>query len=161
MPLIVPIKADHLPAVHALNQRFVVEMSALTPERLAELVSIAAYARCAPPADGFLIAFDETSPYDGGHFQMFKSRYDRFVYVDRIAVAAHAQGQGIAAALYADLFAWARTQGQTRITCEVNIQPPNAASEAFHTRLGFREIGQATIEDGAKTVNYLVRELNA
>jgi uncharacterized protein len=40
------------------------------------------------------------------------------------------------------------------VVCEVNIDPPNPASEAFHLALGFKEVGQATIHGGTKTVRY-------
>jgi hypothetical protein len=44
--------------------------------------------------------------------------------------------------------------------CEVNSNPPNPASDALHASLGFREVGQATIHQGSKTVRYLARTIN-
>jgi predicted GNAT superfamily acetyltransferase len=41
----------------------------------------------------------------------------------------------------------------------VNYEPPNPASEAFHTRLGFVEVGRATLPDRGKSVRYLKRDL--
>ena len=160
-----PFSPDDLAAVHALNQHYAEELSSLTPLRLAELVSHAVYARCIRmPADeplaGFLIAFNEASTYDGENFRWFKARFDRFVYIDRIAVAPHAHGQGVARKLYADFFDWADLYGHTRLTCEVNIMPPNPASLKLHAALGFQEIGQATLKEGSKTVNYLLRDVS-
>jgi hypothetical protein len=57
--------------------------------------------------------------------------------------------------LYAQVFARAAKLGHTRIVCEVNVFPPNPVSDAFHTSLGFREVGQAVINNGSKTVRYL------
>ena len=49
--------------------------------------------------------------------------------------------------------------GHDQIVCEVNSEPPDPASDAFHTALGFREIGRATIHDGRKAVRYFRRAL--
>jgi predicted GNAT superfamily acetyltransferase len=46
-------------------------------------------------------------------------------------------------------------KGLVRIGCEVNIQPPNPASLAFHTRIGFRDIGRQAFVPGRKEVVYL------
>ena len=154
-----PLLADNHCAAHALNQRFAVEMSSLTLERFSHLAAIAPYARRIGTVDGFIIAVDQTTPYDGENFRWFQARYDRFVYVDRIVVAAHAQGRGLARSLYVDLIAWARSEGQARIACEVNVQPPNPPSQAFHAALGFREVGRGTLNDGVKLVAYLMLEL--
>jgi predicted GNAT superfamily acetyltransferase len=61
--------------------------------------------------------------------------------------------------LYADLFRRASENGHSTIACEVNAQPPNPTSDAFHAALGFVQVGTATFDDGAKTVRYLVRQL--
>jgi predicted GNAT superfamily acetyltransferase len=45
------------------------------------------------------------------------------------------------------------------VVCEVNSEPPNPASDAFHAAMGFTEVGRATIHQGRKTVRYLTREL--
>ena len=43
--------------------------------------------------------------------------------------------------------------------CEVNCDPPNPVSDAFHAALGFREIGRARIVERSKTVRYLILPL--
>ena len=50
-------------------------------------------------------------------------------------------------------------RGHERVVCEVNREPPNPASDAFHATLGFSEVGAAAIHGGSKTVRYLAREL--
>jgi len=45
------------------------------------------------------------------------------------------------------------------VVCEVNSRPPNPESDAFHAALGFVEVGNARIHDGAKDVRYLLRTL--
>jgi predicted GNAT superfamily acetyltransferase len=45
------------------------------------------------------------------------------------------------------------------VTCEVNADPPNPASDAFHAALGFAIAGQALIHGGSKSVRYFTRSL--
>ena len=59
----------------------------------------------------------------------------------------------IGSRLYEDLFDYARSQGIKAITCEYNIQPPNPASQRFHDKFGFKELGQqwvATVPSGSR-----------
>ena len=109
--------------------------------------------------DAFLIALDQTVAYASPNFQWFKNRYARFVYVDRVVVAASARGRGLARSLYEELFALAAEAGHPLIACEVNVQPPNPAPQAFHASLTFAEVGGGGSPDGAKVVSYL-RPLN-
>jgi uncharacterized protein len=110
-------------------------------------------------ATALLIALDQDAPYDNPNFTWFKQRYDSFVYIDRVIVADAARGQGLARRLYENLFVKARQAGQTRAVCEVNVQPPNPASEAFHSAMGFVAVGHADIYDGAKRVRYFEKIL--
>jgi uncharacterized protein len=145
--------------VLALNNQHAMELSWLDADRLARLVSQAFLARRIGGVDAFLLAFDQDADYDSPNFLWFGARYRRFVYVDRIVVAPSARGRGHARRLYEDLFDEAVRRGHQRIVCEVNQDPPNAASDAFHAALGFAEIGIATIHDGRKTVRHLERPL--
>jgi predicted GNAT superfamily acetyltransferase len=145
--------------VLALNNDHALELSWLDSDRLAELVGRAFVARRIGIVDAFLLAFDQDADYDSPNFLWFRSRYRRFVYVDRVVVAGAARGRGHARRLYDDLFAQALAAGHDRIVCEVNREPPNPASDAFHAALGFTEVGSARLADGIKTVRYLARPL--
>lgn len=109
------------------------------------------------PGKAFLLAFEQTDNYDGVHFKWFRSRYDKFLYIDRVVVAEEHRGRGYGRMLYTNLFACAEQLGHTNIVCEVNVTPPNPGSDKFHAAQGFVEVGRATIDDGAKTVRYLLR----
>jgi len=39
-----------------------------------------------------------------------------------------------------------------RMVCEVNSEPPNVESLAFHAARGYREVGHLTQADGHQTV---------
>jgi len=146
-------------ALLALNNAHALKLSWLEAERFRHLLAQAFLARRIGEAEALLLAFDQDADYDSPNFLWFRARYRRFVYVDRIVVAAEARGRGHARRLYRDLFAQAGSAGHQRIVCEVNSDPPNPASDAFHAELGFVVVGTAAIHGGAKTVSYLERIL--
>jgi hypothetical protein len=157
--MIEPIEAAILPRVLALNNEHARELSFLDEARLATLIERAFYASRIGDLEAFLLAFDQDAEYDSPNFLWFKARFPRFVYVDRIAVAKEARGRGHARSLYRDLFDAAMAGGHDRVVCEVNSDPPNPASDAFHAALGFNEVGTASLYGGVKSVRYFVRDL--
>jgi len=144
-------------ALMALNNAHAQELSWLEPERLEHLVGQAFLARRIGNLDACLLAFDQDADYDSPNFLWFRTRYPRFVYVDRIAVAGSARGLGCARRLYQNLFELAGGAGHDRVVCEVNSRPPNPASDAFHAALGFVEVGTASVYRDSRTVRYLSR----
>ena len=142
-------------AVLSLNNLHAKETSALDDRSLAKLLEMSFYARGMDRgATAFLIALDQDASYRNPNFDWFKDSRESFIYIDRIIVAASARGQGIARILYDDLFSVAKQAGHQRVVCEVNIEPPNPASDRFHRTMGFEEVGQASIHGGTKTVRY-------
>lgn len=143
-----------------LNNAHAEETSALDKASLTALLDMAFYARGTDRgATALLIALDQNAGYNNPNFLWFKAYRESFVYIDRIIIASAARGQGIARSLYEDLFAAATQAGHDRVVCEVNIDPPNRVSEAFHAAMGFDAVGQATIHSRTKTVRYLERSL--
>lgn len=145
-------------ALLALNNAHAVETSRLDAERLTQLLTQAFYAANIDRDAALLIAVDQSAAYDSPNFLWFQARLPRFIYVDRIIVSQRARGQGLARLLYSDLFAAARRAGHSHVVCEVNVDPPNPASDAFHAALGFTELGRTLLANG-KTVRYLTRSL--
>jgi uncharacterized protein len=142
---------DNILALSALHET---ETGHLDRASLTKMLEDAFHsATSAAGKDGYLIAFDQDADYDSENFLWFKARYDRFVYVDRIVVAEHARGRGLAREFYEGLFEHAASTDHIRVVCEVNIDPPNPGSLAFHAALGFAEIGQALLSNG-KSVSY-------
>jgi predicted GNAT superfamily acetyltransferase len=146
-------------ALLALNNAHAAELSLLEAARFAHLVREAFWACRIGEADAFMLVFDQDADYDSPNFLWLRERYPRFVYVDRICVAPAARGRGLARLLYEQLFVMARAAGHETIVCEVNLEPPNPGSDAFHAALGFAEVGRAAIHGGAKIVRYLARPL--
>lgn len=146
------------PGLLALNNDHAVETSLLDEAAFLALVEQAFWFGRLED-DAFILTFDQNARYSGQNFLWFKQRFDRFVYVDRIVVASLARGRGLARRFYEELFQRALSAGHSRITCEVNQVPPNLASDAFHARLGFAEVGTAILDASGKTVRYLAREI--
>lgn len=147
-------------AVLLLNNASAKETSALDEAGLKTLLDMAFYARGIDRgATAFLIALEHNAAYVNPNFMWFQASRESFVYIDRIIVSISARGQGIARVLYEDLMAAAKRGGHDRVVCEVNIEPPNPISEAFHVAMGFNAVGQATIHNGAKTVRYFKKML--
>ena len=147
---------DDLAALLALNNADAERMSRLDAASLARLLSSASHARKIGTADALLIAFDDAAEYDNVNFAWFAARHPRFVYIDRIVVADHARGRGLARRLYEDLFTASHAAGCPLVGCEIYLDPPNPESDAFHTRLGFAPVGQAALANG-RTVRYWAR----
>ena len=145
-------------AALALNNAHAVELSRLEFGRFAELVG-RAFLASRIGSVAFLLAFDQDADYDSPNFLWFRERLARFVYIDRIVVAPAARGRGHARRLYGDLFERARRGGHDQVVCEVNVAPPNPSSDAFHSALGFHEVGAGAIHGGSKTVRYLRLDL--
>jgi uncharacterized protein len=138
----------------ALSAHHEVETSPLTRDGLTAMLREAFHSASAGDGrDGYLIAFDQDAAYQSVNFLWFKDRYSRFVYIDRVVVAEAARGRGIARAFYENLCAHARDAGHTQIVCEINLDPPNPGSMAFHAAMGFAEVGQALLTNG-KRVSY-------
>lgn len=147
-------------AILALNAAWVHFTSPLDEIALAELHRQAACHRVAEVGGsvaGFLLAIGPGQPYESPNYRWFAARTDDFLYIDRVVVAGEHQGAGVGRALYDDVIAWARRHGVGRLVCEMNIEPPNPVSDAFHTRFGFVEVGTQWVGGGTKRVS--LREL--
>ena len=149
-----PVITSHILELNNANAR---ETSPLDPERLARMIAAARVATVVEPAIAFLLAFDQRADYDGMDFIWFRERFDSFLYVDRVIVADAHRRFGLGRLLYEDLFRRAERLGHRRVTCEVNVQPPNPVSDAFHAKLGLTEVGRASRSD--RSVRYLLRSL--
>lgn len=159
MTLIHTVGAPELPHILALNNAFAVETSFLDEARLAAMLKESFLATRIGDVDAFLIVFDQHARYDSPNFKWFQAKYPDFVYVDRIITGPNARGKGYARALYQDLFEKAAGRGHKRVVCEVNVDPPNPGSDAFHLALGFAEVGRQLLPGSGKIVRYLSKDI--
>jgi predicted GNAT superfamily acetyltransferase len=146
-----PAQREHLQEVQAINADSSPGVSALTSDALDQLFRTASVMWVASMDErvvGYLVGFAPGAVYDGEEFAWFRQLGHDFLYVDQIAAKASHRGMGIGAALYQELQTYAERNRLVSLTCEVNIEPPNPGSMAFHARLGFVEIGRLHTRDG-------------
>jgi ribosomal protein S18 acetylase RimI-like enzyme len=109
-----------------LNQSEVPRVGAETQdvfERLCALSALASLATLAGAPAGFLLAMTPDADYHSPNFRWFLARYDRFLYVDRIAVAATHRRRGVGSALTARPSA-ARASGCSRSSAARSTPAP-------------------------------------
>ena len=160
-PRLRAVDAADVPALAALNDAAVPAVNALGSDGLAAHVPECDLALVAAGDDdgtlGFLLALAPGSGYASENYLWFSEHVPGSLYVDRVVVAPHAHGRGIGRALYAAVEQRARTLGLAQVTCEVNLDPPNPASMAFHTRLGFAPVGELVTKGGTVRVALLAK----
>jgi len=133
-------------------------LSWLTEAAFHDLIKTATYVSVVSPV-AFVMCFDHDASYSSPNFAWYQQRFDRFLYVDRVVVDPAARGTGIARQLYHGVFAAATEAAVPRVVAEISADPPNPASDAFHDRLGFTELGRARLDDQDKTVRYVAADV--
>lgn len=148
---------DHA-AVLALNQDSVRELAPLDEDRLRYILAMCHRALLVE-RDGqvlaFALALAPGADYDSRNYARLSELYDSFLYLDRVAVAAGARRRGLGAMLYDAIEDSAREFG--RMVLDVNVEPPNEPSLAFHAARGYQPLEQ--LEHAEKTVVLMSKEL--
>lgn len=104
---------------------------------------------------GFVLCLPPQTAYGSLNYAWFNERYNAFLYVDRIAVAAHHRNRGVGSMLYEHVIVHANEQA-VPVAAEVNRLPPNPGSMRFHDRFDFTVVG--TLNHGQdKSVTMLLR----
>ncbi|MBA3232641.1 MAG: GNAT family N-acetyltransferase [Propionibacteriales bacterium] len=148
-----PITDADAVAVLELNEESVKALSPLDGPALAQHLGAAAHCvvcELEGAVAAFAIAYAPLAAYASINYEWFTARYDDFLYLDRIAVSPRFRRRGVATAVYDAIEAEATRYG--RMVCEVNSDPPNPGSLAFHRARGYRELGYLTQTDGHETV---------
>ena len=156
-----PAEPGDYAAVLAMNEGALPHVSSLTKSEFSVLAGQCFYFGVAlvdGAVAGFLMALRPGEDYRSLNYRWFCERYENFVYIDRIVVAPQFNGIGIGRALYADVERAARGVAPI-LTCEVNLNPPNPESVAFHKKLGFAEVGQLVADEG-KLVSLMVKAVS-
>ncbi len=139
-----PIRDEDVPRVLQLNADHVDLLSPMDADRLTALrrwASRADVVVCDGEVAGFVLVFGPGSDYDSENYRWFHEHLGgSFDYLDRIVIDDRFRRRGLAGAVYDRVEADAATRG--RLALEVNLDPPNEASLAFHHGRGFTEVGQ-------------------
>jgi predicted GNAT superfamily acetyltransferase len=159
------LTADDAPQITGLNNAAVPAVPEMTEEDLDALREMADVALAVIDEErpqqvlGFVLAMHPGSPYDSENYRWFEERGGNGLYVDRIVVDGAVRGRGLGQVLYASVFGAAEAEGRSEVTCEVNVEPPNPGSLAFHSRLGFAEVGRQATKGGTVVVALLAAPL--
>lgn len=155
-----PYTDDLFERLLALNNAHAEELSYKSPRDFALLLAAASHVRAERQGLALIVAFDDGCTYDNPNFAWLKQRFQHFYYIDRVVVSDAARGRGLARAFYDELAARAAAEGRERLVCEINSEPPNPQSDAFHRKLGFHPVGSQVLDGKGKTVRYWARELS-
>lgn len=148
--------ADHA-QVLALNAEFVHLLAPLEEARLQQLVAWSDRAEVIEldgAFAGFVLTFAAGSAYDSDNFAWFAERFPDVYYLDRIVLTPVTRRRGVATAVYDEL---ERDCGRPQLCLEVNLDPPNAPSLAFHRDRGYAEVGQR--QSGGHLVSLMAKQL--
>lgn len=154
-----PYEPSDATDVLALNQGALDAVSSLDTERLDWLCGLADQCLVVPDGDrlaGFAVMIGPGTAYDSINYAWFTERYDAFGYLDRIVVDPAYRRTGVGSCLYDAAEAASTPHG--RMTLEVYVEPPNAASLGFHRSRGYAEVGRLGQTNG-KTCGMFVKEL--
>ncbi|BAN00570.1 hypothetical protein YM304_02560 [Ilumatobacter coccineus YM16-304] len=144
-----------LPVVLQVNQANVPEVGDLDLDRLRFIVDEAAIALVVERMNerdperseaivGFCLVLAPGSTYDSVNYRWFMQHHPDSMYLDRVAFTSDARGQGLGSQLYDTVDDIMREEHPEApaLTLEVNVDPPNEPSLAFHAKHGFVEVGR-------------------
>ena len=154
------VEGPDLHRVLSINQDAVPNMNSLELGDIERFAAEAAWFRAVEidsEIAAFIIVLGADTDYESINYRWFRERYTDFLYIDRIAVDPRFHRRGLGRALYQDLFAEVLRRDIARICAEVNLQPPNPGSIAFHREMGFVQVGELE-HPGEKKVAMFVRE---
>lgn len=145
---------NDIAAVHDINAANIPEVGDVDIDRMRELFNKSNIALVVEADEGglvgFCIVFGPDADYDSVNYQWFVRHYPGIDYLDRVAFTAPSRGRGFGTALYAEV--QRRLGPGAPLGLEVNIEPPNEPSLAFHRKLGFVEVGRQPFDDHEVTM---------
>jgi predicted GNAT superfamily acetyltransferase len=158
-PVIRPIDTEaDLERILTLNAGAVPDVGAIDAERLRALIDQSLLALAISTEDdeqvvGFCLVLGPGADYQSVNYRWFSSHFgttgEPFAYLDRVAIDPAFQRQGFGQKLYRFVESWLLEATETLWFClEINLEPRNDISLAFHESLGFEEIGQQLTDYG-------------
>jgi predicted GNAT superfamily acetyltransferase len=142
-----------------VNNAAVPDVGAVDLQKAAWLVAhceVPGLARLDGQVAGIVVILSDRCGYASDYYRWFTERYESFLYVDRVVVAAWARGRGVARQMYAAV-EQAALERNLAIVADVYSEPPNVPSLNFHRGSGFEEVGSVYMPKVQKTVAKLMK----
>ena len=156
-----PLALSDLEAIRAINQENIPEVSDIESiERLQQLIDWSSHVIVVrdETVAGFIILMREDQNYESPNYDIYNSKKEPFLYVDRIAIQESYQRKGLGKLIYNKVIEIGK-ELDINVTCEVNTVPRNTPSLAFHAGFGFEEVGTKDYDD--HSVVYLTKFLRS
>ncbi|GGB96766.1 hypothetical protein GCM10010972_06900 [Cellulomonas carbonis] len=154
-PVVRPLWDDDVPTLARLNDAAVPAVNALGTAGLRDHLPrcrLALVVDAGRGPEALLLALGPGADYASENYSWFSRERPGSLYVDRVVVAQRLRRLGVGRSLYAQVAAHAAEHGFEEVTCEVNLEPPNPDSLAFHRSLGFRTVGRQETKGGTVRV---------
>ena len=137
-PILRPLRDDDLEALVAINDGAYPAVPITPVDEFAGLLGFGDFVVVVDdgaPA-GFLLTMSPGLDYASENYRWFSARSSEFLYIDRIVLAPRVQGLGLGRRLYEAASRLRAQRGARELFAEVNLEPPNPGSLAFHARMG-------------------------
>jgi uncharacterized protein len=145
-----------------INHADVDKLAPMDADRLQLLASMARHAHVVDidgEVAGLVITMPPGTAYDSDNYAWFSARYDNFLYLDRIVVSDRFRRRGVGSFIYDHAEADAAPHGV--LLLEVNIEPANPVSLAFHASRNFQEVGRLEHDGGKKITSMMAKDCRA
>ena len=96
--------------------------------------------------------------YSSDNYTWLETQFSNYCYVDRIMVDENHKRKGFGNNLYRELEKYAERKGAHMLLCEVNLEPPNPQSIAFHSQLDWEPFFEREHAPGKK-VQYFKKNI--
>lgn len=126
-----------------LNERMAPEALNLSERMFSELAQRCDYRfelKAGPRLSAFALAMSSNQAIDHVSYQWFMTRFDDFVYLDRIVVDNPFFRQGLGTQLLEACVAKAHNEHKTLIVCQVHDRPSNKVGHLFAQSMEFHAI---------------------
>jgi hypothetical protein len=153
-----PLQPKDVPSLWRINEEGLPGVGKVSEAAIADLLSLAELPLGAFDGSelvGFVLCLVPGTRYASLNYAWFNEHYQKFLYVDRIAISQTHRNRQVGTQLYASVIEYAN-QRRWPIAAEVSLKPPNPGSMRFHGRHDFREVG--TLHHERQSVTMLLRD---
>ena len=152
---------EDLGALLALNNTSTPAVNPLTLEELKSILSLAEkcwVVEIDRELAAALIIIGPDQNYSSDNYSWLETQFSNYCYVDRIMVDENHKRKGFGNNLYQKLEHHAECKGAHILLCEVNLEPPNPQSIAFHSQLDWEPFFEREHAPGKK-VQYFKKNI--